>query len=71
MGIAPEGVQPGDKVVILMGGDMPFILREHKKGNPLQFIGESYIHGVMNGEVVDAIPKQDKIEKHMLFFTLC
>jgi hypothetical protein len=70
MGVASEGVRPGDKVVVMMGSDMPCILRDRKEGGPMQFVGESYVHGVMNGEVVDAIQGQDKIEKHMFFFTL-
>ncbi|KAI8945474.1 heterokaryon incompatibility protein-domain-containing protein [Xylaria longipes] len=70
MGVASVGVRPGDKVVILMGGDMPFILRDRKAGEPMQFVGESYIYGVMNREVLDSIPSQDKIEQHVMLFTL-
>ena len=70
MGVAPEGVFPGDMVTILMGGDMPFVLRDHRKGNPLQLIGESYVYGLMKGEAVEAIPNEEQIEKYMLFFTL-
>ncbi|KAJ8132498.1 hypothetical protein O1611_g1123 [Lasiodiplodia mahajangana] len=70
MGVASVGVRPGDKVVILMGSDMPCILRDREEGNTLRFIGESYVHGVMNGEVLDSIPRKDKIEKHMMFFSL-
>jgi hypothetical protein len=70
LGVAYKGVRAGDKIVILMGGDMPFILRDRDKGQPLQFIGESYVHGMMNGEVLSIIPRGDKIEKHMMFFPL-
>lgn len=69
MGIAPKGVRSGDKIVILTGGKMPFIVRDRESnGASLQFISESYVHGVMNGEIIAGIPKGDKIEKHMLFF---
>jgi hypothetical protein len=62
MGVAPWGIRQDDKVVILLGGDMPLILWDRKKkGNPLQFIGEAYVHGVMNGEVVGTIPSGDKL----------
>jgi hypothetical protein len=63
MGVAPRGIRQDDKVVILLGGDMPLILWDRKKkGDPLQFIREAYVHGVMNGEVVGTIPSGDKIE---------
>ncbi|OCK78033.1 hypothetical protein K432DRAFT_281275, partial [Lepidopterella palustris CBS 459.81] len=57
-GLGPSTIEPGDLVCILYGGDIPYILRE----NPVHrddvepapalftFIGECYVHGVMDGE---------------------
>jgi hypothetical protein len=42
---------PGDKVVVLFGAELPFILRQDKDGH-YQVIGEAYVHGVMDGEVM-------------------
>ncbi|RMZ86881.1 hypothetical protein DV736_g5892, partial [Chaetothyriales sp. CBS 134916] len=54
MGIAPEGVRSGDKVVILMGGDMPFIVRDRESNDAsIQFISESYVH------VITAVSPQE------------
>ncbi|KAI0097943.1 heterokaryon incompatibility protein-domain-containing protein [Nemania sp. FL0031] len=39
MGVASVGVRPHDKVVILMGGDMPCILRDREASDRLQFVG--------------------------------
>ena len=38
----------GDKVYVLLGGDMPCILRP--RGQHFLFRGEAYVHGMMDGE---------------------
>lgn len=48
IGLAPRYTQAGDHIAILEGGRMPLVLR-HKNGL-WELIGESYIHGIMNGE---------------------
>ncbi|KAE9364913.1 HET-domain-containing protein, partial [Stipitochalara longipes BDJ] len=49
MGLCPSLATIGDKIVILLGGKTPFILRKtSKKG--YRFIGECYVHGMMTGE---------------------
>ncbi|KAI9695329.1 MAG: hypothetical protein M1820_008681 [Bogoriella megaspora] len=57
-GFAPERCQPGDLVAILAGGTVPFVLRpEFVDGSPpkqwYRLIGDSYIHGIMDGEAFD------------------
>ncbi|KAN0091804.1 hypothetical protein V8E51_017651 [Hyaloscypha variabilis] len=48
MGLAPSTAREGDLVCVLLGGDVPFILRPSKSNYSL--IGESYVHGIMDGE---------------------
>jgi Heterokaryon incompatibility protein (HET) len=50
-GIGSNCTRPGDLICVLFGGRVPYILRP--KGNDYQCLGEAYIHGLMNGEVVD------------------
>ena len=58
MAIAPPGTKEGDMVCLVMGAEVPFILRpllEDDKGvmNKEQcyaLVGECYIHGIMDGE---------------------
>jgi hypothetical protein len=38
----------GDTVPILLGGDTLYVLR--KQGEDYLFLGESYVHGIMDGE---------------------
>ena len=51
MGLGPSDIQIGDTVVVMLGGQVPFILRTQDDANIL--IGESYVHGIMNGEALN------------------
>ncbi|KAI0454978.1 HET domain-containing protein [Xylaria acuta] len=50
MGIGPSDSRTGDTVTIIPGGGVPYIIRQH--GSTWVLVGESYIHGIMNGEMV-------------------
>ena len=61
-GLVPASVEEGDRVVLLKGGTMPFILRRNREMGSgsedsammeWRLIGEAYIHGVMKGELFD------------------
>jgi hypothetical protein len=51
-GIAPKGAQEGDLICILFGCSVPVILRERRTESRafFEFVGDSYIHGMMEGE---------------------
>jgi hypothetical protein len=51
VGIGPDNIKNGDLVSIVFGADMPLILRPFGKFHKL--VGAAYVHGVMNGVVVD------------------
>jgi hypothetical protein len=51
MGLGPSDIQIGDTVAVMLGGQVPFILRTQDDANIL--IGESYVHGIMNGEALN------------------
>jgi Heterokaryon incompatibility protein (HET) len=48
MGVARYDVTEGDRICILHGGQVPFILRQ--EGRYHLFKGECYVHGLMDGE---------------------
>ena len=52
MGLAQSGVRIGHVVVILHGGKTPYLLQRLGSGG-YRFIGECYVHGCMNGEVLN------------------
>jgi len=51
LGLAPPETMEDDIVCVLLGGNMPFILRP--EGSYHTFIGECYVHEIMDGEVLD------------------
>ncbi|KIW03277.1 uncharacterized protein PV09_05493 [Verruconis gallopava] len=51
IGLGPREMQVGDKVAICSGGKVPLILRAC--GDGYLFIGDCYVHGLMNGEKYD------------------
>jgi len=56
----------GDKVFVLMGGDLPFVLRPIG-GNFYAFGAECYVHGVMDGEMLTiARAKKEGLEDERL-----
>lgn len=48
MGNVPPSTLPGDKICVLYGARVPFVLRE--EGASYRIIGDCYIHGLMDGE---------------------
>lgn len=60
IGLVPLNAQVGDFVVILNGGDVPFIVRSASSdSNKVKLVGESYIHGFMKGrEMKDKARKE-------------
>ncbi|KAH7370293.1 HET domain-containing protein [Rhexocercosporidium sp. MPI-PUGE-AT-0058] len=61
MGIGPNGTQPGDLIFVIFGGGVPYILRMQESG--YLFVGESYIHGLMDGEAVQAWQRGEQAEE--------
>jgi hypothetical protein len=53
LGLGPMTLEVGDIVCVLLGGNLPFILR--RQGNDeYRLVGESYVHGLMDGEAIQA-----------------
>jgi hypothetical protein len=62
VGVGPPNIQVADEVWVLFGGRVPFVLRPDGVGvceppkaveaNERFFIGDTYVHGIMDGEAV-------------------
>ena len=48
--MAPPRADKGDDVCVLFGCSVPVVLR--KRHGTWEFIGECYLHGYMNGEIL-------------------
>ncbi|KAI0912717.1 heterokaryon incompatibility protein-domain-containing protein [Ustulina deusta] len=52
LGQVPIGSEPGDRICILVGGEIPYVIRRTGQGR-YRLIGEAYIDGVMDGEALE------------------
>jgi hypothetical protein len=51
LGLAPMNAEVGDRIALLEGGNVPYILRPKLFGeNEWEIIGDAYVHGIMDGE---------------------
>jgi hypothetical protein len=60
LGLAPRDAQVGDRICILFGGSVPFVLRRHQKmaNSCWEPISESYVNGKMDGEALIGLSKE-------------
>jgi hypothetical protein len=67
LGLGPEAMKPGDEVCVLLGGRVPFVLREAQNGWLL--VGETYLHdvGLMTGKIANDVVKGHHKAKLQIF----
>jgi hypothetical protein len=65
MGLCNPKAQPGDEVWVLFGSRVPFVLRREAEGQGLggthQFIGDCFLDGAMDGEMVKDVAKGEAL----------
>ena len=74
IGLCPDTARVGDVVCILLGGEVPYVLRTFGgepvkqadvnliiKSRHFELVGEAYVHGIMDGESVSKIDPFDFI----------
>ncbi|EUC49811.1 hypothetical protein COCMIDRAFT_83693 [Bipolaris oryzae ATCC 44560] len=67
LGLAPIAVQRGDVVAILFGSKCPIVLRP-ASDNRFQVVGECYVHGLMNGEILRHLSDGNVVQRE---FVIC
>jgi hypothetical protein len=60
-GLGPQCMRAGDIVVVLYGGQMPFVLRP--KGDKYLFLGEAYVDSIMHGELMKEVEEGNRQEQ--------
>ncbi|KAH9204191.1 heterokaryon incompatibility protein-domain-containing protein [Leptodontidium sp. 2 PMI_412] len=56
IGAGPRNMQIGDQVFVLLGGEVPFVMREVEAVDTdklYRLVGDCYVHGIMDGEAVN------------------
>lgn len=62
--LGPRSCERGDLVCILYGCSVPVLLRRHGEGGDYTFIGECYVHGMMDGEAITLKEQQELLTEH-------
>ncbi|KAF5655218.1 heterokaryon incompatibility (het-6OR allele) [Fusarium heterosporum] len=62
LGFGGRNLKVGDTICVLAGGRMPFVLRQvSAPGSNYMYIGPAYVHGIMDGEVLESVERFDWI----------
>ncbi|KAM5354050.1 hypothetical protein ACJ41O_000700 [Fusarium nematophilum] len=61
IGIGPGGMEKGDLLYVLVGSQVPHILRRDDAHGRMRLVGEAYAHGIMDGEAMEGNPPVDVI----------
>ena len=69
LGIAPSNIKEGDKICILFGGSVPFVLREHNVDNErcYELVGAAYVDGYMDGKAITELTKEELKARELEF----
>ncbi|KAJ3542905.1 hypothetical protein NM208_g3857 [Fusarium decemcellulare] len=62
VGLGPAATEVGDVLAIFYGAKVPFVLRP-QSGGQYQLLGEAYVHGIMDGEFMQA--QRDEVAFHI------
>ena len=54
LGLAPRSAKEGDEIIVIAGGRVPFVMRKVEESEEYEMIAECYLHGIMDGELVEA-----------------
>jgi hypothetical protein len=65
MGIAPRGAKLNDRICIVLGCDKPLIVRGISEY--FNLVGDSYIYGMMNGEVLEEVRNERATFTNIIF----
>ncbi|KAJ4406180.1 hypothetical protein N0V82_010181 [Gnomoniopsis sp. IMI 355080] len=57
IGLGPAKMSTTDVIVILYGGNTPYVLRPVPNTERYTLVGDCYIDGLMHGEAVDTVPE--------------
>ena len=63
IGLAPTDCKKGDVICVFLGAAVPHVLRPNAAGawetSTFSFVGDCYLHGIMNSEVLDMLKRKN------------
>jgi hypothetical protein len=67
-GLAPLLTRQGDVACVIIGVDVPFILRPYGEAGVFKLLGESYVHGAMEGQVKEMVERKEVFEQSVVIY---
>ncbi len=61
LGCVPSSARIGDEIFVLIGSQTPFVVRQAIQKGKYEIIGECYMHGMMDGEVLERETKRETL----------
>ncbi|PKS05620.1 hypothetical protein jhhlp_008138 [Lomentospora prolificans] len=63
LGCVPHWAEAGDEILVVMGSPAPLVVRRVHRAPETRYeiIGQCYLHGIMDGEMVDGDPAWDTL----------
>ena len=61
LALLPGEGRVGDEVTVLRGGYVPFLVRRGRVGEGVALVGECYVFGIMDGEVMGMGRREEDI----------
>ena len=62
-GMVPNACEIGDIIFTFFGGNMPFVLRPMQGQDTYKLVGPAYVHGYMDGKVMDEFERGERVEE--------
>lgn len=62
-GIGPLITRSGDVCCVIFGADVAFVLRPTSGSSEYRLLGESFVHGVMNGEIEGMLQRGEVVQQ--------
>jgi len=62
IGIGPRHCQAGDLICIFIGAPTPFIVRKAGTKGEYHLVGDAYVHGIMDGELMKGNPQTESFD---------
>lgn len=62
-GVGPLITRPGDICSLIYGADVAFMLRPNTDTSAYKLLGESFVHGVMNGEIEVMLQRRQVVQE--------
>ncbi|RDW86011.1 hypothetical protein BP5796_04336 [Coleophoma crateriformis] len=66
IGLGPSSTREGDELCVLWYCPTPYLLRSNPGTSEKEFVGETYVHGLMYGQALDMLEKGELTEQEWI-----